>query len=708
MGYKDDLVCDIKKNVADFTSYFQKNYDRYSSFFRMVFQSSLDAQDIAVAQLRKMPMLEFNILEPFVSRLRAEFMMQEPSCMITSAPGAQNVDTQLISMLEAHWRAFTEDANHSSVLYQVYTDCIAGGFSGIKVYTDYVNSMSMDQNIYMRRVSDPLLTGYDVMAKEIHKGDGRFCYELFPMSKEDFEDQYGKKYSQNMTFKNYSNFGGVNWSYTTGNVEQVLVCHFYKKKIKQQKIIQLSNFQTMTVDDYEALIQNWSFLTQPPQPIGKSRKSDVTTITCHKICSDSLLETIEMPEWHFLPIIFVDGNSAMIKDSSGNYSQMTRPFCYHAHGIQKLKNFAGNSLANELENIVQHKFTMALESIDPEYKDALLNYQLPNLMIYRAFYNNDPNSQLPPPMPVPRVPAPPEVMSTFSVTDGMTQAILGSYDAQQGNISDAALSGEAIKQGTMNSNSTALPFSNGVFQALNQVGKIWLNLLPNIYVTPRTIPVLDARGQRNYIVINQEMQNGGQQSFDYDPNAFDISINASVSFEMQRQQALSTLVKLQQMNPTFAQFMATKAGIDLILDNLDIRGIDALKQGVNQFVQEQQAQQQAAMHQQMSPLVVKQQELQLKAQKMQSDAQLDSARIATEKQKADTDRILALSKIGESSDKITLEQDKLEAEKARTAVDGAIAMSQHHHDKAMDILEHHHKMQENQLDKENSKNNQKA
>jgi len=53
---------------------------------------------------------------------------------------------------------------------------------------------------------------------------------------------------------------------------------------------------------------------------------------------------------------------------------MTRPYVYHAKGAQKLKNFAGITLANEMENIVQHKFMIAKEAL-PKEQDWLAAYK---------------------------------------------------------------------------------------------------------------------------------------------------------------------------------------------------------------------------------------------------------------------------------------------------------------------------------------------
>jgi hypothetical protein len=47
----------------------------------------------------------------------------------------------------------------------------------------------MKQAIKIERC-EPTLTGFDKLARFSHKGDGRFCFQLFPKDKEEFLEEY--------------------------------------------------------------------------------------------------------------------------------------------------------------------------------------------------------------------------------------------------------------------------------------------------------------------------------------------------------------------------------------------------------------------------------------------------------------------------------------------------------------------------------------
>jgi hypothetical protein len=684
----------IKESIRDSYEYHKPNIDRYNEFNKFVFESSMTQDDIALYYELGKPQLEFNILEAYISRLRGEFARQEPSLNVIPASDANKVDPQLLKILDGHVRAILFDSNTDNMEFDVYTDTLGGGFSAIKVWTDWMNEMSFDQQICIGRVYDPTLCGWDKLARKSHKGDGRYCFELFPQSKKEFEEQYGNKYTDSMKFTRA--IEEFNWSYSNGTEEVVLVGEFYEKKKKAGKIVQLVTGQSMTVEDYEQFIANWNartdLMVQAPGVIGKARNTEFITICRYRIIENAILEYIET-DFKYLPIIFVDGNSRMIRGSKTEAArQLCRPYVYHAKGVQKLKNFAGVTLANELENLVQSKFIVAKESIDPSYSAAWTNIQKASTLVYNAFKDMDGQIPLPPPMPVPRPPAPPEIAQTFTMSDEITQAILGSYDAALG-INDKDLSGKAIINGATQSNAAAKPFIVNYMKALNQVGRIVLDLIPKYYLAPRSIKTKDIAGKSGYAQVNYT----NTPKMTYMPEMLDIRIEAGVAFEIQQQQALASLINLMQVNPTFAQFMMGEQGLETLLDNLNIRGIDAIKQGVSQFVQQNQQMQsqaqQAQMQQMQAPLMMKQAELQQKAQKDQMDYQIKAKQTEIAEQDAETRRLVGLAQIGEKADKIELEQAKLEAEDARTkvaSINAVANIADVSHKHAMDILDLHH------------------
>jgi hypothetical protein len=682
--YQDNL-CRIKKNVERAYEYFKPNYQRYHEFNKFVFLSSLTDDDISLLKTLKKPQVEFNILEAYISRLRGEFSKQEPSIEVMPDYDYP-LDPQTTKIVEGHIRHILKEGNKNGAEYSVYTDMLAGGFSVMKIWTDYANDKSFNQCIKWGRVYDPTLCGFDPLAKESHKGDGRFCFELFPRTKDEFKEEYPDIDLSQLKFTR-DNIEGYNWSYKTQNEDVLMICDYYEKKKKRTKIVLLANNQAMTIDKYNEFLSKWeqSGAIQQPPSVVKSRYSEIETICRYRVIESQVLEYIET-DYKMLPLVFADGNSVYIRDNvNSSIQQHTRPYVYNAKGVQKLKNFAGQTLAHELENLVQHKFKVPKEGIPSGYEDAYTDIQSMNTLLYNAFKDNDPNVPLPPPQEIVRPPVPPEIASTFMAMDQTTQGILGSYDASLG-INNNQLSGIAIVEGATQSNSAAMPYIVGFLAALNQIAQIALDLIPKYYVTPRTIPIVGLDGKKSYVKIN------GNQGvkLNYPDNVLNVSVEAGVNFSVQKSRALQQIIALMQASPLFAQFMNTD-GLEVLLDNLEIRGIDQLKVMSQQFIQKQQ--QMAEQAQQNNPEIVKakteQQKVEIQAHQAGIDANLKAAEIAVEKDKVDNERIKYILDSNEAAEERAVRIEQQQTEKTRAAVDLAISVTDMKHKQIMDVNRFH-------------------
>lgn len=709
----------IKDSVEQAYTYFRPNYQRYHEFKRFVYKSTLTEDDIAVLSTLGRPQIEFNMMEAYISRLRGEFSRMEPGFVVKAQDGFDLVDPKLIDVLEAHFRAVLNDSDNDGFSYDVYTDLLVGGFSVVEVYTDYLNEMSMDQKICAQRVFDPTLCGFDPLARKSHKGDGNFCFQLFPKEAEDVEREYGSDALKGLKYAR--SFSGFNWSYRAARKDIVLICDYYKKEYTKEKITKLSNGRVVSIKNYERLAEMWNeagYIEQPPIPIGKIRETTIEEIVRYRFSGAELVEKPVCTNYKMLPLVFFDGNSAVLRDNNDSSAeQMTRPYIYNVKDAQRLKNYAGQSLANELENTVQHKMIASVESIPEDYLDAYIDIQKPSTYMYNAFYEGDPNQPLTPPREVVRTPIPPQISETFQMSDNLIQGILGSYDAALG-IQNNELSGVAIMQGAMHSNAAAMPYTVGFMKGLNRVCQMILDLIPKYYVTPRSLPIVHPDGKRSYQTINKQ----GNPFMDYDPMSLEVKVEAGVNFAVQKQISLETIIQLMQTSESFASFINTK-GLGILLDNIEIRGIEGLRQAASQFMQEtaqkqakaeQMAMQQA--QQQLDPKEVM--ALQARAEIMKveqkkeavaTQAQVDLIKISTDdavkNKQADIDFLKVMADIQGAGVDQALKQEKLDAENARTAVDMAVNVSKHHHE--VEHADRTHELDKKKVEKQNASSKRK-
>lgn len=698
-GHKSQLKR-IKKNIEKSEIYFKPNNERYHEFQKFVFETALNDNDIATLNNFGKPILEFNIAHAPVSRLCGEFSKQEPSIMVMAETGEQ-VHPEVIEVVESHIRHIFDDAKKHNTQYSVYKDQLSGGFSSFKVWTEYANSMSFDQVIRFGRVYEPTMTGYDPMAREVDKKDAEYTYELYPMTKDEFKRKYPEVDLTGMSFIRME--GAFSWSYSQNNEDIVVLAHYYEKKKRKVKIYKLADGSVKTQKDYDQFMEQWNaqgFIEQPPM-VTNERWTEIESICRYELIETEVLEHKET-EFEDQPNVFVDGDSVIIKSQGkGTMQQFTRPYVYDVKGIQRLTNFSGQVIANDFESMVMHKFMVAKESIpeEKEYIDALTDTQRASTLVYNAFMDNNPDQPIPPPTPVPRIGLPPEVIATFTSSMQMVQNILGTYDSQLG-INDNQLSGVAIVEAATQSNATAMPYIVNYMQSLTQVANIILKLIPKYYVTPRTIPVLNKDGTRDYKKINQP----GGISFNYDENALSVRVEAGPNFAIQKSKALQQVQLMSQSNERFGQFMQA-VGLDFILENMEFKGADVLKERAKQWMaMEQKKEEEAAK--QPNPEVIKaqlaQQQMALEGQKMQveqskvlqqaqeADAkdQIAKAQLLIDMEKLNNERIQLMITAGESKDKLMATIAKAHAEEERARADLHIKMRDMAHGHARDVSSH--------------------
>ena len=746
----------IKENINESFKTYEKNYKRFNEFVRFVCVSTLTEQEISVLGQLGKPPVQFNILEAMVSKQRGEFMTHEPSINVKAADGVNVMRMgpqfeQMIEVLEAHLREIITNASNDQLQYRCYSDLLIGGFTAVEIYTDYVNSFSFEQNIYMEKCYNPCLVGFDPKAKTSHKGDGDFCFKVVPLTKQEFIDRFGEKAAKDIKFYRYSDMEGFQWSYKDSKKEIVLIAEYFEKRKKKDKLVKLAETQalydqqikqmlqqfgitlreSMLKKDYDKMIEVWPTLFPyniPPMVIDE-RMTTLTTIEKFVLCESHIMEHY-VTDFEHLPLVFISGNSVVAQAPGSNaYEEVTRPLVYHAKGLQKMKDFAGQTWIAEIENMMQSKLIISEESIpdDPDYQEAYVNPQKASTYVYKGFKDSNPNVPLNPPIQVRRDQTPQIVPEAFMIADRLAQSVLGSYDAELG-IQNQEMSGKAIRAGAMQSSAAAKPYLMGYIQGLNRIAEIIVSLIPKYYVTPRTIPVLNSDGKRDYVMINDE-RNPDSIMMHYDSKDLMVKVEAGPSSGVQKEIAMENMLKLMQINPKINKFMA-EDGAEILLDNSDFKGIDRLKAAYAQWNEKMQAkeqqQQQIQQQDQMLDMQQKQASVQLaqatgqasmikaqsQAEKVKHDTMLktaqlmsenqqkqnaemiDAAKVAIAKQEADNDSMETVAKIAQAEVEAQLRAEEVAAENARTAVDGAIKASEHlhkisvdRHNMAKDMLE---------------------
>jgi hypothetical protein len=699
----------IKKNVENSYMGYKSNYERYTRFRNFVFVTSMNDGQKAVNNELQRPSLEFNVTEAYLSRLIGELAGSELSLKLTSSPdyaptSLEEKETQakLIETLVGYSRHIIFEANRKGTQFETLRDTISGGFSSTKLFTDYIDHKSFLQNIGFARTYEQTLVGFDNLARDKDKCDGDYCFEIIPKRKEDFMEEFPDvditkvKFARqfSMAAGGSSHFGPFNWSYKVGQDEILLVAEYYEKKKKKTKLYRLSDGRNMIREDYKRMVKEWedSGTIALPPIVLEERDTEVTRIMRHIVIENEILST-EETEFIRLPIKFIDGNSIVSRDdTSGSSYQMTRPYFYHAEGFQKLKNFAGQQLANELENMRPVQVIASLESIPEKYLEGYNYPQTTSTLLYNQFLDGDASKPLNPPVFAPRQPIPAEISATFAYCDEGIMHVLGNFDMNMADLSQNAASGKAIIESLSMGNAGAKPYVENYVLGFQSVLQDIIDMIPIYYATPRSLPIISEDGKHDYVMINQE----GGVSMNYEPGAFKLEVSAGVTFEAQQTKFMTQTVALANAIPTFGKFLNDDC-LDLVVDNLTIRNVETMKVRAEQWMQrnkqmEQMAMQQAAQQPSMESMAMQVAQSQVQAEHEVGMARVEASMLADktktelkaaeielerEKMRVEVARILAELRIEE--EKLGIEQQKTDDKRVDMALNAAVKQSDHLH-----------------------------
>lgn len=673
-----DRLPNIKEKVREWELYNKENVDRYHKFMKAVHKSSLTEKDKQVMNELNKPDIEVNGLETYLSRLRGNMAEQTPDPMVNSTNPTVS-DSQEIEFFESHLRLIQDDANKNQFNNEIWKDTLGGGFSVATIWTEYENDHSFNQEIKMGRVFDPTLCGFDPIARYSTKSDGGYCFEIFPMYLEEAENQF-RVLLEGQTF--ITGQEGFSWFYKAGTKKIVLVCHFYEKQYTEDVIyflassIPANQSQVVLKSEYDEMIKNWNDITEPPQII-QQRKTKIQTIVRYTLVGNQILE-FKKTDFTELPYVFIDGNSVMLREDAQSASyQMTRPLVYHAMGMQRLKNFLAQSFLQQVQSISQNKWQMGKSAFpkESEFRNGWLNPQKPSVLIYED-YDEVTQQPIAPPQQLINQPIPPEIFSAFMSSDESIRNILSAFDPNVA-LNSNDISGKAVIEGITQSNATAMPYMFNYLSALNQLFRIIVDLMPKYYATPRSVPILDKDGRRDYKMINVP---SGPQIKGYDAKSLNISVETGVNFDIEKEKAVNILGQLSQTFPAFGQFINT-AGIGFLLDNIDMDGIEQLKELYSQS-QEKMQEQQSQQAQQPNPAMI---EMQIKAKKSQSEAQtnqmkvqLDAERVKQDQQRLVMDQQKMQADIELAARNQSVELVKAQTERMVHAADFASKTMDHH------------------------------
>lgn len=526
------------------------------------------------------------------------------------------------------------------------TDQVEAGMGYWRLVTDYADADSFDQEIFIRRVKNPLSIYLDPDIKELDGSDAQFGFAFDDIPQDIFDKKF-PKYKDYASRTALGNAGDINWL----SSEKIRVAeYFVREEVKDRLVAMMGN-------DGQQIIARTSKLPKEAidgavdLPDTKFRDITEHKVMRYLIIGDRLVpeETREWPG-KYIPIVRVVGEEIDLEgemDRRGHTRAMKDP--------QRIYNYWTSSAVEmvALQSKTPYIGSMAaFENLESYWDSA--NRVNHAWLPYNAF---DDKGQ---PLPAPARQQPPVMASAYmqgmSVASNELQAVAGQFQSEMG-MPGNEVSGVAIMQRQRQGDNATYHYIDHLAAAIRYTGKQLIDLIPKIYDTPRIIKILaedgveteveiDPNAKASYLQKQQQEAETVKAIFNPSVGRYDVEADIGPAYATRRQEAFNAFTQLASKNPKIMEV----AG-DLMFKAADFPMADELAERFKRMIPpnilgEAPPPQMEQMQQQMGML---QGALQKALQSLAEEKRLrieEAQQKEIDVYKASTDRIAALLKNG--------------------------------------------------------------
>lgn len=561
------------------------------------------------------PCLTINRLPQQIRQVTGDLRLNRPAIKVSPVGGGGDVETAKL------YAGLIRNIEARSKLTRPYVtagiQAAQCGIGNFRVFTDYAHSETFEQDIFLEPIYNPFAVIWDPMSRNATRSDARFCFVVEELDLEEFQAAYPKakvaSFEEGDTDTLAKDWYGEN---------VVRVAEYWYKKPVKKTLALMPDGVIVSLDDLDDFEREEADLFAV----------ETREIETHEVysCKLSGLEVIEEPsKWLTpdIPIIAVTGEE-IIDDEGAYRSSVIR----HAKDPQRMYNYWNSAQAEFVALQPKQPYIATADQVAPfarDWKEA--NRSNKPVLLYK------PDGAAPPPQrQQPAMASPGMIQAMMQAADDI-KATTGIYDAALGNRSNET-SGVAIRQRQAEADVSTFFIADNLALAVQQCGRILVDLIPRIYDTERQLRIQHEDGSEESVTVNQvnNAEDGPELLKNLSVGKYDVDVDTGPSFSTQRQQSAESLIEFARVAPE-----ARPLVLDLIAKNMDWPGAEeiadrlrkALPPGMAESDEDemtpeaaqraQQANAQAEMQAQKAMLEL--QKLQAEVAKAQADAQDTSA-----------------------------------------------------------------------------------
>lgn len=416
---------------------------------------------------------------------------------------------------------------------------VSCGMGFFRVITEYLGE-TFDQDLVVKRISNPFRVVIPFHeCEEEDFSDMPYAFIITKVKKDVFKNRYPK-----IDIQGWDVLGENMRDWITD--EDVVIAEYFTRKL-ESKII--------------------------TSETGETREAQVSKVTWYKLCGAKVLDT---KPWlgSYIPIIAIMGQEVDC-DGKKTYISLTR----YSKDPQRFYNYVKSSEAEVLGLAPKSPWLAAegqIKGYEDMWRDA--NTTAYSTLVYKPVSLD--GHPVPPPQRVSNVQIPTGFANAAREASEEMKETIGIWSANLGAAGNEK-SGIAINARARQGSTSNFHFFDNTNKALKYLGKILVELIPQVYTGPRAIRIMGDNHKEEVIRVNQQYErNGKPVLYDLTAGQYDIIMDSGPSYASRRQEVEENLGALMQRLPP----IMGAAIADIYVRNMDFPDSGAMADRLKNLV----------------------------------------------------------------------------------------------------------------------------
>jgi hypothetical protein len=475
-------------------------------------------------------------------------------------------------------REIARASDATNIYLKASEPLIQGGVGYWRVLTEYEAEDSFDQVIRIRSLRSAMGVAMDPDAKEPSGADSTWGMIFEDVKNEELTEEH-EKYKSQIGVTNAILQTGADSSWA--NESHTRVAEWYEKQKFEDQLLGFASDDGKQTTAFMADIKDADILKKILADTNTQKRPVIRSkIVWYKIFGNSIVDYREVPGKKYIPIIRVVGQETIIAgqlDRKGMVRNLKDP--------QRNMNYwvsAGAMQVALQTNVPFIGEIMAFENI-PGWANA--NRSRVAFLGYNGW--DDQNNR---PIPEPKRPQAaqlaPAFISGIQIASQQFKDISGQHEASQG-MPGQEVSGVAIDSRKVQGETSTYHFPNALAQGVAHTGRIIVDMIPEVYDTPRLIRISNVDMSQTDVNVDPQAAQAHQEADKSDEeNATDVTWNPKIGryeveaeagpdFATQREWTVDTMGKILSQNKE----LWTVVG-DLFVENMDFPGSEEMAERI--------------------------------------------------------------------------------------------------------------------------------